>query len=181
MLGRDDLRLVIAHLGAGASLAAVRDGRGVDTTMGFTPMEGVVMATRSGSVDPGAMLQLLRARGLSAQDVEDGLDRHGGLLGLAGTKDMREVLERAVAGDADAVLARDVWVLSTVKAVGAMTASLGGLDALVFTGGIGEHAVDVRDRIVERVRFLGDFRVEVVASREELVIAAETRRALGVS
>ena len=119
LLGRDDARLVVAHLGSGASLAAVRAGRGVDTTMGFTPMEGVVMATRSGTVDPGLLLHLVRSGGLSADDVDDGLDRHGGLLALAGTKDMREVLDRAASGAADATLARDVWVLALVKAVGA--------------------------------------------------------------
>jgi acetate kinase len=155
LLGRDDARLVVAHLGSGASLAAVRAGRGVDTTMGFTPMEGVVMATRSGTVDPGLLLHLIRTGGLSADDVDDGLDRHGGLLALAGTKDMREVLDQAAGGFADATLARDVWVLSLVKAVGAMTASLGGLDALVFTGGIGERSAEVRRLAVDRLGHLG--------------------------
>ena len=178
LLGRDDARLVIAHLGAGASLAAVSAGRGVDTTMGFTPMEGVVMATRSGSVDPGLLLHLLRAGGLSVDDLDDGLDRHGGLLGLAGTKDMREVLDRASSGDADAVLARDVWVLSVVKAVGALTASLGGLDALVFTGGIGERSAEVRRLVVDRLAHLGlaiDPDLDDDSSGEQDVSSADAR------
>ena len=95
LLGRQDLRLVVAHLGSGASLAAVRGGRSVDTTMGFTPLEGLVMATRSGTVDPGLLLWLVEHGGLTAAEVLDGVDRGGGLLGLAGTKDMREVLQRA--------------------------------------------------------------------------------------
>jgi acetate kinase len=155
LLGRSDARLVIAHLGAGASLAAVAAGRCVDTTMGFTPMEGVVMATRSGSVDPGLLLHLLRVAGLSTDELEDGLDRHGGLVALSGTKDMREVLSRAAAGDEVAVLARDVWVLSAAKAVGALTASLGGIDALVFTGGIGERSAEVRRLVTGRLGHLG--------------------------
>jgi acetate kinase len=167
----DAERLVVCHLGGGCSVTAVRGRRSVDTTMGFSPLEGVPMTTRSGSVDPGALLYLLRERGLTAETLEQALEHESGLAGLSdgGSGDVREASE----------LALDVFVHRVAAAVAAMTAACGGLDVLAFTGGIGEHAQDVRERIVERVRFLGAFRVEVVPSREELVIAAETRRLLG--
>jgi acetate kinase len=161
-------RLVVAHLGGGCSITAVRDGRSVDTTMGFTPLEGVPMATRSGSVDPGAILFLLRERLVSVEDLEQALEHESGLAAWGGGGDIREAAPEAV----------DVFVHRVAGAIASMAASCGGLDALVFTGGIGEHAVAVRERIVERVTFLGDFRVEVVTAREELVIAAETRAVL---
>jgi acetate kinase len=161
-------RLVVCHLGGGCSVTAVRDGRSVDTTMGFTPLEGVPMATRSGSFDPGAILYLLREHGLTADELEHALEHESGLAAFGGGGDIR----------AAAPLAVDVFVHRVAGAVAAMATACGGLDALVFTGGIGEHAADVRDRITERVRFLGEFRVESVPSREELVIAAETRRVL---
>jgi acetate kinase len=164
-------RVVVCHLGGGCSVTAVRGGRSVDTTMGFSPLEGVPMATRSGSVDPGALLYLLRARGLTAEELEQKLEHESGLAGLSGgSGDIREASE----------LALDVFVHRVAAAVAAMAAACGGIDALAFTGGIGEHARDVRERIIDRVRFLGHFRVEVVTSREELVIAAETRRLLEV-
>jgi acetate kinase len=161
-------RLVVCHLGGGCSITAVRDGRSVDTTMGFTPLEGVPMATRAGSVDPGALLYLLREGLVSVSELEHALEHESGLAGLSdgGSGDIRDASPLAV----------DVFVHRVAGAVAAMATACGGLDALVFTGGIGEHAADVRERIVERVRFLGDFRVEVVAAREELVVAAETLR-----
>jgi acetate kinase len=163
-------RLVVCHLGGGCSVTAVLDGRSVDTTMGFTPLEGVPMATRSGSVDPGVLLYALRERGLSGTELEHALEHESGLAGLSGGRsgDVREA----------SALALDVFVHRVAGAVAAMAAALGGLDALAFTGGIGEHAGEVRERIVERVRFLGEFRVEVVPAREELVIAREVRRLL---
>jgi acetate kinase len=163
-------RLVVCHLGGGCSVTAVRDGRSVDTTMGFSPLEGVPMATRSGSVDPGAIVYLLRERGLTVAELERELEHGSGLAGLSGggSGDVRDA----------SPLALDVFVHRVAAAVAAMAAACGGLDALAFTGGIGEHATEVRERIVERVRFLGDFGVEVVPAREELVIAAETRRLL---
>jgi acetate kinase len=144
-------RVVSCHLGAGASLAAVRDGVCVDTTMGFTPMEGLVMATRAGSVDPGLVLWLLR-HGLDADALERGLDREGGLLGLAGDGDMRAVLGR---DDSEARLALDVYVHRLRAGIAAMAAALGGLDVLVFTGGVGEHAPEVRARAAAGLGFLG--------------------------
>jgi acetate kinase len=144
-------RVVSCHLGAGASLAAVREGACVDTTMGFTPMEGLVMATRSGSVDPGLVLWLLR-HGVDADAVEEGLDREGGLRGLAGEGDMRAILAR---DDADARLALDVYVHRLRAGIAEMVAALGGLDALVFTGGVGEHAPEVRAAAADGLGFLG--------------------------
>ena len=165
-------RLVVCHLGGGCSVTAVRGGRSVDTTMGFSPLEGVPMATRSGSIDPGALLYLLRERLLTEDELANALEHESGLAGLtgAGAGDVRDA----------SPLALDVFVHRVAAAVAAMAAACGGIDALAFTGGIGEHAGAIRERIVERVGFLGDFRVEVVASREELVIAAETRRLLEV-
>jgi acetate kinase len=148
-------RVVTCHLGAGASLAAVLDGGSVDTTMGFTPLEGLVMATRSGSVDPGLVLWLQTHAGLSADEVMLGLDRRSGLLGLSGAADMRDVLAGAGRGEAAPTLALDVCVHRLAASIAAMSAALGGLDALVFTGGVGEHAPVVRARAAERTAFLG--------------------------
>lgn len=148
-------RLVTCHLGAGASLAAVVDGRSVDTTMGFTPNEGLVMATRSGSVDPGLVLWLQTRGGLTAGEVSTGLEDESGLLGLAGTADMRAVISGVEQGDPHARLALDVYVHRLAAGIASMAASTGGLDALVFTGGVGEHAPLVRQRAIERTAFLG--------------------------
>jgi len=166
----DAERLVVCHLGGGCSVTAVLGGRSVDTTMGFSPLEGVPMATRSGSVDPGAVLYLLRERLLPEAELGDALEHESGLAGLSGggSGDVREA----------SPLALDVFVHRVAAAVAAMAAACSGIDVLAFTGGVGEHAEDVRQAIVERVRFIGDFRVEVVTSREELVIAAETRQLL---
>jgi acetate kinase len=200
LLGAGDRRLVIAHLGSGGSLAAVRAGRSVDTTMGFTPLDGLVMATRSGAVDPGLLLWLVEHGGLTAHQVTEGIDGHGGLLGLAGTKDMREVLQRSAAGDQDARLALDVYLHRLAASVAAMTAALGGLDALVVTGGVGEASAEVRRLLVDRLGYLGlsldqaanedadgdadlsgpdaAARVLLVHAREDVEIARGTRSAL---
>src|SRR5262249_15036777 len=134
------------------------------------PLEGVPMATRSGSIDPGALIYLLRSAGLGADALEDGLEHESGLTGLSGggSGDIREA----------SPLALDVFVYRVAAAIGAMAVACGGIDALAFTGGIGEHAHEVRNRIVERVAFLGDVDVVVVTAREELVIAAATERVL---
>jgi acetate kinase len=158
LIGQDpaDLRVVSCHLGAGASLAAVRNGGCVDTTMGFTPMEGLVMATRSGSVDPGLLLWLLEHGALSASELGRTLEHGAGLKGLSGTSgDMRDVLEARSGGDADATLAFDVFMHRLNREIGAMTASAGGLDLLVFTGGIGEHVPEVRARVADALGYLG--------------------------
>ncbi|NJD26798.1 MAG: acetate/propionate family kinase [Chloroflexi bacterium] len=203
LLGRTEagLRVVTCHLGAGASLTAVADGRSVDTTMGFTPLEGLVMATRSGDVDPGLLLWLQQHAGFAPETVAEGLERRSGLLGLAGSADMREVLAAAAAGAAAATLAVEVYLHRLRKGIAAMTASLGGLDALVFSGGVGEHATTIRARTAAGLGFLGvavdDRRNEaddgdreigapggtvatlVIESREDLEIARQVRALLG--
>ena len=158
LLERDSSRLAIVscHLGAGASLCAIGDGRSLDTTMGFTPLEGLAMATRSGSVDPGLLLWLMEHEGLSADALADALEHRSGLLGLAGSADMAEVVRRASgAEDRDAVLALDVYVHRLRAGIAAMAAALGGLDALVFTGGVGERSAAVRELAVAELGFLG--------------------------
>jgi acetate kinase len=203
-VGAESGRLVTCHLGAGASLTAVRDGCSVDTTMGFTPLEGLAMATRSGTVDPGAVLWLVTHQGIDAAAVADSLERRSGLAALAGTPDMGEVVERAGAGDPDAGLALAVYAHRLRGGIAAMAASLGGLDALVFTGGVGENAPAVRAAAVEGLPFLGvavdaaanaavdvgarpdddvtaegaAARVLVVAAREDLEIARSVRARL---
>jgi len=175
-----ELRLVTAHLGAGASLAAVRGGRSVDTTMGFTPLEGLVMATRSGTIDPGLVLWVQRHGGLGPDEVERALDRESGLLALCGSADMREVVAGAEVGDERCRLAFDVYVHRLVAAVAAMAAAMGGLDALVFTGGVGENSAAVRDAATAGAAFLApDLTTLVVPAREDLEIASQVRAALG--
>ena len=195
------LRIVTCHLGAGASLAAVAGGRSVDTTMGFTPLEGLVMATRSGSVDPGLVLWLQTHAGLPAAEVADALEHRSGLYGLAGTADMEAVLRNAAEGDGRARLALDAYVHRLRGQVAAMAAAMGGLDGLTFTGGVGENAPTVRELAAEGLGFLGialdldrnragdgdreigrqdaSVRAFVVAAREDLEIAREVRRLLG--
>jgi acetate kinase len=145
-------RIVVAHLGAGASLAAVLDGQSVDTTMGFTPLDGLVMATRSGSVDPGLLLWLEEHEGLSPHQIAEVLEHRSGLLGLAGTADMRELLSRE---DDEARLALAVCLHRLASSVAAMTVALGGLDALVFTGGVGERSAQIRAGVGSRLQHLG--------------------------
>jgi len=149
-------RTVVCHLGSGASLCAVLDGRSVDTTMGFTPLEGLVMGTRSGTVDPGLVLWLLEHTPLTAAEVEDGLVRHAGLAGMSGTDgDLRHVLGERDAGSEVAALAVDVMLHRLLRELGGMVTGLGGLDLLVFTAGIGEHSPEVRAAVAERLGFLG--------------------------
>ena len=197
----EDLCLVSCHLGAGASLCALRGGLSMETTMGFTPLEGLVMATRSGSVDPGLVLWLLEHGGLGREEVADGLEHRSGLAGLSGTSgDMRDVIAACEAGDGSAALAFDVYVHRLRREIAAMVAALGRLDVLVFTGGVGEHAPEVRAAAVEGLGFLdlaldasanatldGDadvsapeaaVRTVVVRSREDLEIAAQVRAVL---
>jgi acetate kinase len=151
----NELRVVTCHLGAGASLAAVRGGRSVDTTMGFTPLEGLVMATRSGTVDAGILLYLQRHAGMTEHEMTEALDRRGGLLALAGTSDMREVLKRIHEGDERAELALEVYIHRLRALIASMAAAMSGLDVLVFTGGVGENAPPVRAATVAGLRFLG--------------------------
>ena len=169
-------RLVVCHLGGGCSVTALREGRSVDTTMGFTPLEGVPMATRSGSVDPGAIVYLLR-HGVPLDDVEDALEHETGLMGLAGSGRVEE-LERS--SDPQARFALELFAYRVAGAVAAMTTALGGLDALVFTAGIGEHSDLVRSLVLERLGALGSFDVVVLEAREDLVAARSARSLLGL-
>jgi acetate kinase len=164
------LRLVTCHLGAGASLAAVRDGRSVDTTMGFTPLEGLVMATRSGSVDPGLVLWLADHVGMPPAELAATLEHRSGLLGLAGTADMREILAGAAAGEPRARLALEVYLHRLRASIAAMTAALGGLDAIVFTGGVGERSAAIRAMAAECLGYLG---IEIDPARNEAPVAAD--------
>jgi acetate kinase len=157
-------RVVTCHLGAGASLCAVLDGESVDTTMGFTPLDGLVMATRSGSVDPGLLLWLQRSEGIDVDAMAEALEHGSGLLALAGTADMREVLMR---DDDDARLALDVYLHSLRSSIGAMTATLGGLDTIVFTGGVGERSAPIRARACAGLRHLG---IAIDAARNDAVV-----------
>jgi len=177
----DVRRVVTCHLGAGASLCAVLDGRSVDTTMGFTPLEGLVMATRSGSVDPGLLLWLQQHEGLGVDEMAEALEHESGLLGLAGTADMPELLAR---DDPDAELALGVYIHRLRAGIAAMVASLGGLDALVFTGGVGERSDRVRELACAGLEHLGvgrpgsPVRVLTVRAREDLEIARQARALL---
>jgi len=200
MLGHSGSRLVIAHLGNGASVSAVRNGICMDTSMGFTPLEGVVMGTRSGSLDPGVLLYLLRHKGLTAEQLDHALNYESGLLGLSGiSSDMRQILKEAH-NNPDARLALEVYIHRLVQTIGAMAATLGGVDGLVFTAGVGENSVQVRELVCEN---LGHLRLEldtaanarcepdadiatrastgrilVISSREDLTILRETRRVI---
>src|SRR5271157_3072696 len=203
MVGRQDLRLVIAHLGSGASMSAVHNGSCVDTSMGFTPLEGLMMGTRSGPVDPGILLYLLRHKRLDVDPLDKALNYESGLLGVSGvSSDMRQVLS-ALPSNPDARVAVDVYVHRIRQTVGAMAATLGGIDALVFTAGVGEHAPEIRRMVCENLNFLGleldpranetcqadqdvavptsAVRVLVIAAREDLAIMRETRRLLASS
>ena len=185
-------RVVIAHLGGGQSLCGVLDGRSITTTMGFTPLDGLVMGTRCGALDPGAVLWL---QANTDEDLPTVLERESGLLGLCGSADLGDVLDRDAAGDEAPTLALDVYLHRFVRELGGCVAALGGLDALVFTGGVGEHHPALRALVADRLDWLGleidagatgeevtaprsMVRVFVVESREDLQMAAEARRLL---
>jgi acetate kinase len=167
-------RLVVCHLGGGCSVTAVRDGRSVDTTMGFTPLEGVPMGTRAGSIDPGALLYLLH-HDVTLEELEATLEHESGLVGLAGTDDVKALLQLETPA---ARLALEIFAYRIAQAVAAMATALEGLDAIVFTGGIGENAAPVREAVLEQIEFLGDVAVHVVESREDVVAARAARSIL---
>jgi len=144
-------------------VTAVLNGRSVDTTMGFTPLEGVPMATRSGSVDPGALVYLLRERGLSVDELDSALEHESGLAALGGLDDP---------------LGFAVYTYRVAQAVAAMATALGGIDTLAFSGGVGENRSDVREAVAKRVRFLGGFAVEAVPAREDVMVARHVRALL---
>jgi acetate kinase len=193
-------RVVTCHLGSGASLAAVRGGVSVDTTMGFTPLEGLVMATRSGDVDPGLLLWLEEHVGMPPSELASTLEHRSGLLGLTGTADMRAVLAAEQAGDEDAALGMGVYLHRLRAGIASMAAAMEGVDTIVFTGGVGERSAPVRQRASDGLRFLGveldetlnaavepdreigspgaGVRAFVIAAREDLEIARGVRQVL---
>ena len=201
LLGHPIERLVVCHLGQGCSAAAILRGRSVDTTMGFTPLDGLMMATRGGSIDPGVITYVQRRHNLSAADIDDALNHRAGLLGVSGVSaDMREVLAAARVGDERAELAVGIYVRRVRQAIGAFTATLGGLDTLVFTAGVGEHSAEIRESVCRGLACLGveldddanthcrpdtdiaapgsHARVLVITAREDLAMLAEVLRAL---
>jgi acetate kinase len=203
MMDRRNLRVVIAHLGHGASMSAVRDGVCVDTSMGFTPLEGLVMGTRSGTVDPGVLVYALQRKGLDGEALDKALNHESGLLGLSGiSSDMRQILSE-LPHNPGARLAVEVYVHRIRQTVGAMSATLGGVDALVFTAGVGERSQEIRKRVCENLDYLGleldrtanetckpdgdiatpasKARILVITTREDLTIMRETRRLVASS
>ncbi len=201
ILGKDlaALRMITCHLGNGCSLAAICNGASIDTTMGFTPLEGLMMGTRSGTIDPGILIHLVRHLGFRAEQLDRVLNKESGLRGVSGASgDMRTVMEAMSRGDARAALAFEVYVHRLRSEIGAMLASLGGLDALVFTAGVGENSPQVRAQAVAAFEFLGvkldaaknvrspsdtdiatpdsAVRVVIVHTREEWEIARESFR-----
>jgi acetate kinase len=203
MIDRQDLRIVIAHLGNGASVSAVRHGVCVDTSMGFTPLEGLMMGTRSGSVDPGMLVHLLRHKKLDVNTLDKALNYESGLLGVSGiSSDLRQVLSQ-LPHNPDARLAVEVYVHRITQTIGAMAATLGGIDALVFTAGVGERSQEIRKRVCENLEYLGleldrtanetckpdadiatsgsKGRILVIVTREDLTIMRETRRLVASS
>ncbi len=194
-------RLVICHLGHGCSATAVAGGQSVETTMGFTPLEGLMMATRSGSIDPGILLHVLQQRGISAEQLDTALNRESGLLGISGiSADMRDIQAAAASGEPRAALALAMYVRHVRQAVGALAVTLGGVDALVFTAGVGEHAAGVREAICQGLQCLGlvldrqantdcrpdadvaatdsPGRILVIATREDMTMLREVQRVL---
>lgn len=195
------LRLVICHLGHGCSASAVRGGRCVDTTMGFTPLEGLMMATRSGSIDPSIVFYVQRHHGLSAEQAEQALNRQSGLLGVSGVSaDMRQVLAAAKTGHAQSELALGIYTHRARSAVGALAVASGGIDALVFTAGVGERSAEIRAQVCSGLEWLGleldaeantksqpdadiatsfsRARILIIATREDVTMLREVNRVL---
>ncbi|MDO9099893.1 MAG: acetate kinase [Caldisericota bacterium] len=203
MLGKsfEELKLITCHLGNGSSIAAIDHGKSVDTSMGFTPLEGLVMGTRCGDIDPAVPLYIMNKEGLSLQEVNSLLNKHSGVLGISGvSNDFRTLEEESAKGDKRCSLALDVFCYRLKKYIGSYVAAMNGVDAVVFTGGIGENSDDVRDRTLSDMEFLGieldgakntgkkrgdaacistdasRVKVFVIPTNEELVIARDTRR-----
>ena len=191
-------KIITCHIGNGASITAVKDGECVDTSMGFTPLAGVVMGTRSGDVDPFVPLYIMKTQNKTIEEVDNHLNKQSGMFGLCGYSDNRDVEAKYFAGDADAIVAMQVYTYSIVKYIGAYTAAMGGVDAIVFTGGVGENGSEVRKLVCERLAFMGieldeeanklrgktveiskpnsKVRVFVIPTNEELVIAQDTEK-----
>jgi acetate kinase len=200
----EQLRLITCHLGAGCSLASVDGGKSIATTMGFTPLDGVPMATRAGALDPGILVYLLKTGRVTVDELDEALAQDAGLKGLSGISgDMRDILAARREGHEQATLAFDIFTNRISESIAALTATLGGVDAIVFTGGIGEHAVEVRVAVCARLTWMGvqlddkvnaavlpdqdialpgsKVRILVIHTREDLIVARETRRLLAVA
>lgn len=195
LLGENN-KLIVCHLGNGASLSAIKDGKCIDTSMGFTPLAGIVMGTRSGDIDPYIPLHIMKEQGLSVDEVNKLLNKQSGMLGLTGFSDMRDVEDAYLKGDKNAVVGVQVYVYNIVKFIGSYIAALGGVDAIVFTAGIGENSPVIRKLVLERLSYLGikvdeeannrrggieeittkDSKVKafVIPTNEELMIAKDT-------
>ncbi len=191
-------KIITCHIGNGASITAVKDGKCMDTSMGFTPLAGVVMGTRSGDVDPFVPLYIMKSQNKTIEEVDNLLNKQSGMFGLCGYSDNRDVETRYFAGEHDAIVAMQVYCYSIVKYIGAYTASMGGVDAIVFTGGVGENGSEVRKLVCERLAFMGieldeeanklrgktveiskpgsKVRVFIIPTNEELVIAQDTKK-----
>lgn len=191
-------KIITCHIGNGASISAVKDGECMDTSMGFTPLAGVVMGTRSGDVDPFVPLYIMKTQNKTVEEVDNLLNKQSGMFGLCGFSDNRDVEAKYFAGDKDAIVAMQVYTYSIVKYIGAYTAAMGGVDAIVFTGGVGENGSEVRKLVCERLAFMGieldeeankkrgqtieiskpgsKVRVFVIPTNEELVIAQDTKK-----
>ena len=196
----DQLKIITAHLGNGCSMAAVQNGVSVDTSMGFTPLEGLLMGTRSGDLDPSLILYIMGKEGLSLGEAGTLLNKHSGLIGISGeSSDMREILASVKDEQKRSIYAFEIFCYRIKKYIGAYTAAMGGLDALVFTGGIGENAVEVREEVCKNMEYLGikldtlknksretvvsdsSSKVKVfrIPTNEELVIALDTAKIVG--
>ncbi|MGL5032936.1 MAG: acetate/propionate family kinase, partial [Microcystaceae cyanobacterium] len=162
----DSLKIITCHIGNGASLAAIKNGQSVDTTMGFTPLEGLMMGTRSGSIDPAILIYLMREKGLNADQLNELLNKQSGLKGVSGiSADLRPILQAMTEGNESAQLAFDMYIHRFRACVGQMLASLGGLDAIIFTAGVGENSAIIRQKVCEGFAFLG---LELDLAKNEL-------------
>ena len=176
----EKLRIISCHLGNGASITAIEHGRSVDTSMGMTPLEGVVMGTRAGDLDPGILLDLIQSGSFGSEELDALLNRQSGLTGLTGTNDMREIERRAGEGDEECRRALALYAYRVRKYIGAYAAAMGGVDAIAFTGGVGENSAGVRQACVQRLEFLGA-KIVVVRADEELAMALQTATLLATN
>jgi acetate kinase len=195
----NELKIITAHLGNGASMAAIEHGKSVDTSMGFTPLEGLVMGTRCGNIDPALITYIMGKEGLSLVEMNTLLNKHSGMIGLSGeSSDMREIEEAVAEGNKKAIIAFDIYNYRIKKYVGAYAAAMGGIDALVFTGGVGENSPLTRKNVCENMQFMGmeidleknqnakgeidiaseksKVRIFKIPTNEELVIAKDTEQ-----
>jgi acetate kinase len=168
----EKLRIVSCHLGNGASITAIEHGRSVDTSMGMTPLEGLVMGTRAGDLDPGILLDLIQSGSFGSKELAELLNRQSGLIGLTGTNDMRDIERRAGEGDEECRLALALYAYRVRKYIGAYAATMGGVDAIAFTGGVGENSAGIRQACMERLEFL-DAKIVIVRADEELAMALQ--------